>query len=62
MSRMTDQAVQQAPAQAIQEPKAAKKPYITPVLEDLGTVADFSLGGSGLVSENAQMTAPRKKP
>jgi hypothetical protein len=44
------------------EEPVAKKAYSTPQLIDLGAIEQLSLGGSGIVMENAAMTNKMKHP
>jgi hypothetical protein len=42
--------------------QAAKAAYSSPRLEDLGSIEEIALGGTGSVAEMMQMTAPMKHP
>ncbi len=42
--------------------QVAKKAYSTPQVMDLGAIGQLSLGGSGLIMENAAMTNMMKRP
>ncbi len=50
-----------APAETPLQPKPAKKPYIAPALQVLGTVAELSVSGVGSQKE-AGTTILTKKP
>ncbi len=44
------------------QPKPAKNPYNTPVLQVLGTVAELSMGGVGSQTEGILKLSLTKKP